>query len=56
MPLKTEQLLGTIEILSQYNYLSFLWDAETQGEFCIWNFLASEGFVKPTDLELVLAH
>jgi hypothetical protein len=52
----TEQLFGTIEVLSQHDSLPFLWNTETQGEFDIWNLLASEGFVKATDPELVLTH
>jgi hypothetical protein len=52
----TEQLFGTIEVLCQHEYTPFLWNTETKGEFDVWNLLASEGFVKTTDPELVLTH
>ncbi|MGL5939635.1 MAG: hypothetical protein ACRC2S_04490 [Waterburya sp.] len=50
---ETEQLLGTLELLS---HNTFVWETDIQGEFNLWNFMISEGFVKETDLELVFEH
>jgi hypothetical protein len=54
---ETEQLLGTLEVLSQYNCCQPLfWETATQGEFSLWNLLISQGFVSQTDVELAFEH
>ena len=50
----TTKLLGTLEILNSSN--TFFWETATQGEFNLWNLMISEGFVNPTDIELVFEH
>lgn len=50
---ETEQLLGTLEVLT---HQPFLWKTEPQGEFNIWNLMISEGFVSLTDSELAFEH
>ncbi|GAA6616046.1 hypothetical protein [Scytonema sp. NUACC26] len=50
---ETEQLLGTLEVLSQYGGCQPLfWETATQGEFSLWSLLISQGFVRQTDVEL----
>ena len=53
----TEQLFGTLEVLSQhYGQQSLLWDSATQDEFSLWNLLISEGFISETDPDLAFEH
>ena len=49
----TTKLLATLEILNSGK--TFFWDA-TQGEFNLWNLMINQGFVSPTDIELVFEH
>ena len=49
----TTKLLATLEILNSGK--TFFWDA-TQGEFNLWNLMINQGFVNPTDVELVFEH
>ena len=49
----TIKLLATLEILNSGK--TFFWDA-TQGEFNLWNLMIHQGFVNPTDIELVFEH
>lgn len=53
MKSETEQLLGTLEILS---HRTFIWETGKQGEFNLWNLMLSQGFVSETDLDLSIAH
>ena len=46
--------MGTLEDLTSGN--NFVWETATQGEFNLWNVMISQGFVNPTDIELVFEH
>jgi len=48
------KLLGTLEVLQPGR--KFIWETATQGEFHLWKLVISEGFVNPTDIELVFEH
>ena len=66
MHIQTEQLLGTIEVLLEeelicilpYNQTSqwkpFVWDSEEKGELSAISLLKSEGWIKPTDIEIAI--
>lgn len=57
MNFTTTQLLGTLEVLSQYSgYQTFFWETQSQGEFNPWNLMISEGFVSLTDVERAFEH
>ncbi len=57
MKLKTEQLLGTLEVLNEplqgfnetlsYIYDTFCWDALAKGSFNIWNLMNYKKFIQP---------
>ena len=53
---ETEQLLRTLEVLNEHPSRIFVWDAEEQGEFTMWNLALAEGFVSLTDVDVALAH
>lgn len=50
----TIKLLSTLEVLHPGN--TCFWETVTQGEFNLWNLMINEGFVNPTDIELVFEH
>lgn len=50
----TIKLLGTLEVLQPGR--KFIWETATQGEFHLWELIISQGFVNPTDIELVFEH
>ncbi|BAY81096.1 hypothetical protein NIES267_05610 [Calothrix parasitica NIES-267] len=54
MKSSTKKLLGTLEVFNPGN--TFFWETSTQGEFNLWNLMINEGFVNPTDIELVFEH
>ncbi len=54
---QTEQLLGTLEVLTQASrHDPIFWENKASEEFNIWNLLKLEDLVKETDLELVFQH
>ena len=69
MELKTEQLLGTLEVLLEKEFRfrlpchedgatlkSYFWDATTQGTFTPLRVIQSEGWIKQTDLEVAVTN
>ncbi len=65
MKLDTEQLLGTLELLSEPlqvydeeiggSYTIFYWDASRKGEFNLWNLMINEKYVQPISPEVVIS-
>lgn len=54
MRIETEQLLGTLEVLSENVRPIFLWNASSKGEFNIWNLIRDENFTEPVSPDLAV--
>ncbi|MGB3651330.1 MAG: nuclease A inhibitor family protein [Rivularia sp. (in: cyanobacteria)] len=65
MKLNTEQLLGTLELLSEPlqvydeeiggSYTTFYWDASIKGKFNLWNLMIDEKYIQPISPEIVIS-
>ena len=65
MKLETEQLLGTLELLSEPlqvydeeiggSYTTFYWDASSKGEFNLWNLMINEKYIQQISPEVVIS-